>query len=599
MYEIKSKFDSYYYDFLTYYAPPKTADSKLLVVEVSDDEIKDAKSTLGKNHWSYLKELVENIQVQSPKVVFVFLPSQDYLYESDSFTKFCQLVRSFSFVYIGVYDQSWLDKFYLEDKKNTCRVFDASTHRVFKREVLRNIYLSSLENEKPSIIYQGISDYIRQEKGVDAYQIWNQELEEKVIHNFSQYKSVLINYSSIKSISKIDSSKVLQKLNKISFKDKIVFIGSKSYRKRTIHHREGTFVNTPWQSDENNEFFGVPLLSVYPVMAANLLNNSSIFLSSRVSNIFIQFILFFLAFLVWFYSRIIGFVYCFLQLLIIFSASLFCFHNYYLLFDGFTLLGMSFMGSFLGSFAVEKKQINVKISTKKNLASKILVSNYDNKIFLGILKEIDYFIYKSKVLLAQIICDESNSFEDKMKKEIQKKISTLSSNVEGLYHYVLALEKKILDMELVPLLPLVDDLLKTFDDQIRHKKIKIDLRVDEMIHLRTDKILFQAIIYNVLFNAIKYTYLQTVIEIKCFKKNKYYVFSISDQGPGFDFYEKKKNLFETSENIKHQYSSLSKGYGLGLYLSYLIARKINLSFSLGRNKTYKSIFKIIIKDVKK
>ena len=115
------------------------------------------------------------------------------------------------------------------------------------------------------------------------------------------------------------------------------------------------------------------------------------------------------------------------------------------------------------------------------------------------------------------------------------------------------------------------------------------------MRITLDQTLFQAILYNLISNAIKYSKANTSVTILTQKKKKIFEILVCDTGPGFKYSTFEENILYYNQEQKDEIYS-SSNYGLGLYLSYLISQKIGITLSIEKNGNYNNILKIKLKE---
>ena len=512
--------------------------------------------------------------------------SQNFFYSKELSKKLCLIYSNNNKVYFGVYDKNWLKK-----RKEKCHIFDAGTNRFFRQEVLRKAYIASPEKDLYSLSYQvakNISSFKKENSLFSEKEIKNNLILDK--HN---NKTLLLNYKYFKKLQRIKATEVLEKKHKQKLRNKIVIIGNKSFRKRTIHHREGSHVNTPWEGSFDSEKKGKPILYIYPIAINNLLKNNYINKKFHSFDFLFFFLLFCASFYFWLKNRILALLYGMIQIFFVIAISLYYFTYHNTLIDITNFILFSYLGSFIGSFAREKRHILLTEEKNKDIIEKVNMSIYDNKVFSKIIKETDQFIQKAKIILYDSL--EKKTIPEKFSKEMKEQIANLSANTQDTCNYL-----KVLDIEEptnqdFSIIETLEKTILTLKEQIQDKNINLKVKVTPHIKAKVDQILFQAILYNILSNAIKYTFPSTTISIEESYAKGFYSLLICDQGPGF----KKKNL---EDNILHYNKSKkeelysSNNYGLGLYLSYLISKKIGVFLSLDKNSAYSSIIKIQFKE---
>lgn len=120
------------------------------------------------------------------------------------------------------------------------------------------------------------------------------------------------------------------------------------------------------------------------------------------------------------------------------------------------------------------------------------------------------------------------------------------------------------------LLPIVEEVIQFYLDDIEQKHIEVNILIDEHLEIFADEGMFQQVINNLVSNAIKYNVEYGSIEIKAFRHEGKIVFSISDTGIGIKQGEMDDifKRFYRSGSVKKQIS----GTGLGLSIAYRIIK---------------------------
>ncbi|RZK80328.1 MAG: HAMP domain-containing histidine kinase [Pedobacter sp.] len=126
------------------------------------------------------------------------------------------------------------------------------------------------------------------------------------------------------------------------------------------------------------------------------------------------------------------------------------------------------------------------------------------------------------------------------------------------------MEHNRMNLELLSLRQLIGQTIKMFDQVAASKNIKLIVNIDEHLILNADRNMFQAVVRNLLNNAIKFTYAKGKVELKSWVEDDYCIISVRDNGTGISE-EKQAKLF--TMNIASSYGTeLEKGTGLGLML---------------------------------
>ena len=120
--------------------------------------------------------------------------------------------------------------------------------------------------------------------------------------------------------------------------------------------------------------------------------------------------------------------------------------------------------------------------------------------------------------------------------------------------------------------PLVEDILNSYSDQIKKRKIKIDIK--ELPYCCADENLLKIALHNLISNAVKFTEKQKNPEITIGyqpdQSSQRVVYYIKDNGVGFTMEDKEK-VFNTFQRLHNQ--DEFPGSGIGLTLAKKIIKR--------------------------
>jgi signal transduction histidine kinase len=134
-------------------------------------------------------------------------------------------------------------------------------------------------------------------------------------------------------------------------------------------------------------------------------------------------------------------------------------------------------------------------------------------------------------------------------------------------------------------------ILRRFSSKIEDKQISVAFEIEphvQVVHASLQ--LLDAILYNLISNAVKYSPSQTTISIRVFRDESRYVrIAIQDHGPGIAA-QLLDRIFERFYRIRDERMFQSKGSGLGLYLCRYFAEAMNarieVDSEVGRGSTF-------------
>ncbi len=127
------------------------------------------------------------------------------------------------------------------------------------------------------------------------------------------------------------------------------------------------------------------------------------------------------------------------------------------------------------------------------------------------------------------------------------------------------------------------------DFRLRYPQRKIDTDIDESIYLNGEELLLQMLTNNLVENALKYSPVDSAIQVTLKENTKAVILQVMDQGAGIADEEKKK-VFQKFYRTGDENTRKAKGTGLGLYLCKKIMEEHNGSVSVTDNQPKGSIF---------
>ena len=119
---------------------------------------------------------------------------------------------------------------------------------------------------------------------------------------------------------------------------------------------------------------------------------------------------------------------------------------------------------------------------------------------------------------------------------------------------------------------LLDDLASEYTQLAQEKGLGFSIRCDES-YVSTDPILLEAIIRNLLSNAIRYTE-HGHVEAQCTSDSSHVILRIIDTGVGIPV-KQQENVFKEFYQVGNPERDRKKGLGLGLAIVHRITESHN------------------------
>lgn len=157
------------------------------------------------------------------------------------------------------------------------------------------------------------------------------------------------------------------------------------------------------------------------------------------------------------------------------------------------------------------------------------------------------------------------------------------------------LESKSLKLIKEPVLisPIIDSILNILKSKIDKKELVVKEQLYENCEIYSDPLRTEQILFNVIDNAIKYSYIGGKITITSYREDNYAVISIEDTGVGIE----KSKIKRVTEQFYREEEGRSKlvtdGYGLGLAIVKNLIDLLNGELEISSH--YNEGTKVIIK----
>lgn len=150
--------------------------------------------------------------------------------------------------------------------------------------------------------------------------------------------------------------------------------------------------------------------------------------------------------------------------------------------------------------------------------------------------------------------------------------------------------RKKFDFETVEVAPLLQEIVATIQDRVRHKDFVIQVEIEKQLpSIKVDRAAISQAITNLIDNAVKYSGESKNIFVSAFVENKYLIIQVKDFGIGIRKEEMDK-IFERFYRGGDALTRTVKGSGLGLTLVKQIVEvhhgKVNVESEPGHGSTF-------------
>jgi PAS domain S-box-containing protein len=231
---------------------------------------------------------------------------------------------------------------------------------------------------------------------------------------------------------------------------------------------------------------------------------------------------------------------------------------------------MKFLVSIGGqiAFAIERKLAETEIKLKNELLQTL---NSEKDKFFSILAHDLRGPLSAFVAATQIITEEVQSMTIEEIKEITLSMTQSASGIYSLLENLLEwsrLQRGVMDFipEKINLKKRINECINVLTESAKKKEIKIDAYIDDNLEALADKHMFDAIVRNLISNAIKFTKTGGVVSISAKYDNENATeIRITDSGIGMSP-ELKNKLFKIDEKTSRPGTDGEPSTGLGLLL---------------------------------
>jgi len=188
------------------------------------------------------------------------------------------------------------------------------------------------------------------------------------------------------------------------------------------------------------------------------------------------------------------------------------------------------------------------------------------------------------------------------KEKQQKYYDTILQQSERLSHLIdnildfskIEEGQKVFRFENTDIIPLVSDIVGSFQEHTADEGFQISLEISEPIpHVSFDREAMEQVIHNLMDNACKYSGNSRTIELRLFLKGNKVIFSVRDYGIGIRKEEHDK-IFSRFYRAGEELTQTVKGSGIGLTIVKQIVDAHHGDISVESNPDKGSIFTVML-----
>jgi signal transduction histidine kinase len=177
-------------------------------------------------------------------------------------------------------------------------------------------------------------------------------------------------------------------------------------------------------------------------------------------------------------------------------------------------------------------------------------------------------LYLETLKYQDISKEEEKDFVETMLSDTQR----LSELIDNILQSSKADPKSMaLQFQPVNLGAFLGEVIKGHKRQIEEKKCLVDLKLEDSPIMNLDQKALRMVFNNLISNAIRYSPMDSSLNIHLHKKGKYWEVDFKDQGFGFEKKDIKK-VFRKFYRVQNEDTQNIEGAGLGLFISSEIVR---------------------------
>ena len=200
--------------------------------------------------------------------------------------------------------------------------------------------------------------------------------------------------------------------------------------------------------------------------------------------------------------------------------------------------------------------------------------------------------------LLEVAVEDFDNLEAAEMKELLKNLYDSASNTQ---HLILTLldwsrvteGRMQADLTQIPLQKLVRESVQNCDDVAQQKRIKVQTDFDSRLIVEGDYYMLNTALRNLLGNAIKFSYPDSVIDLRGREEEGEIRIEIQDYGMGMNE-ETRKTLFKPARMVKKVGTAGEKGTGLGLSLTREFIRLHKGTIEVESEEGEGSLFRICL-----
>jgi signal transduction histidine kinase len=546
--------------------------SKIVIVAIDEPSIAQLNDSLDKPFsYSALARIIQKLELSNAEKIALFLYPSVFDYNDPELESIVDLVKRDKRLSIGILG---VDAPYPSPRDLPAgfesiadRVYGLETFRKRSYEIVRRLpYVAYRHGAlKPLYpIYLAGESEVGKRTTFDRYML-----------NYTQperFKTV-----SAKDLFLNGSDKVVAELS-----GKIVLVGYGKFIERTANPDQ-IYANTPWHSTNTDAVSGVPLHEIVAVALSNLMNDSFLKPAPNWVNICQTIFVAALSGLAWLYGFNMGLVLLLGWWIFLFylHSMVFSFANTFIPLSDAILF--SAFAIFAGGLWHLRRESKIRLSQEFRADSQRQLASVQSRFLDQFAAELSHINEKIIEILRR------QDIEKLTSATIKKIYARLENSCEEFRDYLFGIKQfasittrknRQVHKNQFALRPMIKKIVGQFDARIEEAHLQIQIDCPESLMISTDEHLLEAIVFNLVSNAIKYSPPEGVVKIVAAEdRSGLFKLTVKDDGPGIDS-KFHSAVFEKFYRVQDDQVYKIKGNGLGLYLCNFFAERIGAQIEL-------------------
>jgi len=407
-------------------------------------------------------------------------------------------------------------------------------------------------------------------------------------------KSMRLNFFDLKHVTRVSGARLAAKPENFDFREMVVVIGYGVFRPANFRVIEATFLNTPWQNTGDPVENGVPLTDIFAVAFDNFLSDSWLRQAPFGVNIVQTVAVALLGARIWQASSAVAVLLYGLGFGVLLVIHAVARNLWFVEIPTADCLFFGTLATFAGGFWRLKAEIRERAKHEAIESSERDIMRTQERFlnrFSFDLSAINLRITGLlKTSIAAALPADQPALLDIHHRAVEG-AQELEEYLTGIKQLatVFSQEPKKLRFEVADARSITDRVARRFDARAQEARQRIAIDSEGDTCLRTDAVLVEQILHNLISNAVKYSPHEALVHIVVTGNQHHVDIAVHDQGPGIAA-EFRDKIFEKFYRIPNDTAYKVKGTGVGLFLSRYFAELIGGSLLLesteGRGSTF-------------